>query len=130
MSKKLYAALIPLLLVAGLSTASVTALSAVQPALATNESYKCPGAECAEVSGKENFVKNNEASNFTRKGVCSAVWRNNGGGNFNQVAKECSTGGFTTIACAGSEVKGHGEVEAISGNANLGGRQDNFKGCE
>jgi len=98
------------------------------PAFATNEFYEC--GSCAEVNGKENFVKNNQVINHSGGGICGAVWRNNGGGNFTDVAKMCEPGGGTATACASSEVHGHGEAESESGNGLLRGRQDNFSKCE
>jgi hypothetical protein len=116
-----------LLLVAGLSAACTGGLIAVAPALATNEGYSCENCEFA--NGNENFVKNNEAINYTRNGICSIVWKNNGGGNFNPVAEECTGGTYHALACAGGEVKGHGDAEATTGRAHLAGRQDNFSYC-
>lgn len=97
-------------------------------ALATNEGYSC--SSCAETSGPNNYVTNNEAIDYTQDGVCSAVWKWNGGSNYNRVARECTTSYYKTIACDGDDnVPGHGEVEAIYGNNHLAGRQDNFTYC-
>jgi hypothetical protein len=63
-------------------------------------------------------------------GNCSAVWKNNGGGNYNIMAKGCKSGSGTAWACDGDDnIKGHGEVESESGNGNIAGRQDNFTYC-
>jgi hypothetical protein len=123
-----YVRLRHLLLAAGLVAVCATAGAIAIPAFATNEYYEC-GA-CAEVNGKENYVKNNQVINHSGGGICGAVWRNNGGGNYTLMADKCAEGGGTAIACSGSEVYGHGEAEAISGNGYLRGRQDNFTKCE
>jgi hypothetical protein len=58
------------------------------------------------------------------------VWKWNGGSSYGRLARECTTGSYKTIACDGdNNVPGHGEVEAISGNNHLAGRQDNFTYC-
>ena len=117
-----------LLLVAGLAAACATAVMAVAPALATNESYGCPS--CFSTNGSENYVKNNEGINYSNTGSCSNVWRNNGGGSYTLMAHGCISGGGTSWGCSEKEVYGHGEVEfAESGPARIGGRQDNFKYC-
>lgn len=55
---------------------------------------------------------------------------NNGGGNYNIMAKGCKSGSGTAWACDGDDnIKGHGEVESESGNGNIAGRQDNFTYC-
>jgi hypothetical protein len=102
--------------------------AAAGSALATNEGYSCPS--CAETSGPNNYVTNNEAIDYTQDGVCSAVWKWNGGSNYNRLARECTTSSYKTIACDGdNNVSGHGEVEAIYGNNHLAGRQDNLTYC-
>lgn len=117
-----------LLIAVGLIAACATASAIAIPAFATNEYYEC--GSCAEVNGKENFVKNNQVINHSGGGICGAVWRNNGGGNYTLMADKCAGGGGTATACSGSEVFGHGEAESISGNGFLRGRQDNFVKCE
>ncbi|MGP0100569.1 MAG: hypothetical protein ACLPUT_02975 [Solirubrobacteraceae bacterium] len=115
-----------LLLVTGLVATATTAFAPVLPAAATNEGYSC--AECAYVNGHENYVRNNEAINYTRTGVGDYVWRHNGNGTYTKVLEDWTTG-YLTIAC-GSEVYGHGEVLEASGeHAHLAGRQDNFQYC-
>jgi hypothetical protein len=116
------------LVVIGLVTACSAACTIAMPALATNEFYKC--TSCAETNGPENFVKNNFTINHSGAGICAGLWRNNGGGNFTLLSRECRSGGETAHNCVGSEVKGHGEAEAESGNGLLLGRQDNFSACE
>jgi hypothetical protein len=117
-----------LLLIAGAVAAFAAAGTVALPAFATNEFYEC--GSCAEVNGKENFVKNNQVINHSGGGICGAVWRKNSPGNYTLVADQCAGGGGTATACAGSEVFGHGEAESESGNGLLRGRQDNFAGCE
>lgn len=117
-----------LLLLVALVAACATACVVVAPALATNEPFGC--SSCAETNGAENYVTNTEGINYSEKGSCSAVWRNNGGGNWTKMARGCAGGKEKSWACDGNQnVKGHGEVEAESGNGNLGGRQDNFTYC-
>lgn len=117
-----------LLLGVGLIAACATATGVAAPAFATNEYYEC--GECAEVNGAENYVRNNFTINHSGKGVCAAIWRDNGGGNYTLMSRECKSGGETAHACLTSEVYGHGEAESESGNGYLRGRQDNFAKCE
>jgi hypothetical protein len=117
-----------LLLCVGVIAALGTASAVAGPAFGTNEFYEC--GSCNEVNGKENFVKNNFTINHSGGGICAGLWRNNGGGNFTLLADECRGGGETAHDCVGSEVTGHGEAEAESGNGLLRGRQDNFSACE
>jgi hypothetical protein len=117
-----------LLLIAGLMAACATAGAIAVPALATNEYYEC--GSCEWVNGKENYIKNTFAINHSGGGICGVVWRNNGGGNYTDVAAGCASGGGTAKACASSEVYGHGEASSIEFGGWLRGRQDNFAACE
>lgn len=117
-----------LLLAVGLIAACATAAGAAAvPAFATNEYYEC--GLCAEVNGKENWVKNNQTINHSGGGICAALWRNNGGGNYTLMADQCKPGEETATACTSGEFKGHGEAESEFGNGYLRGRQDNFTYC-
>jgi hypothetical protein len=118
-----------LLLAVGTVAALATASAVAVPAFATNEYYEC--SSCEVVNGPENYIKNNQAINHSGHGICSIVWRNNGGGNYTLMAYECRSGGETATACSGSEVYGHGEAGSQNaGNYFLRGRQDNFAKCE
>ena len=114
-------------LAVGLIAACVAAGLSAVPASATNEYYEC--GNCAEVNGIENYVRNNQVINHSGGGICGAVWRKNSPGNYTLMAKACEPGGNTATACASSQVYGHGEAEAESGNGYLRGRQDNFTYC-
>lgn len=98
------------------------------PAFATNEYYEC--GSCESVNGKENYVRNNFTINHSGGGVCSFMWRNNGGGNYTDMGNECVSGGGTAKVCAGSEFYGHGQAFAAEFAGYLRGRQDNFSKCE
>jgi hypothetical protein len=115
-------------LLAALASACIAACAIAVPASATNEYYKCNA--CEETNGPNNYVKNNFGINHSGKGACAAIWRYNGGSNYTLLADECLTSGKTSKDCLGSEVVGHGEVEAEEGNSLLLGRQDNFSACE
>jgi hypothetical protein len=116
-----------LLIITGVVASSATALSVAQPAAATNENYSC--SSCAIINGKENWVTNNQAVDYSRPEVCSGVWRNNGG-SYTLIADECTRSAYEVFACSTiGEFKGHGEVEAITGNNHMAGKQDNFKYC-
>ncbi len=119
--------LLRLALCATVLSALVAAGAVAVPAVATNEYYEC--GSCAEVNGVENYVKNNQVINHSGGGICGAVWRKNGPGNYTLMARGCEPGGTTATVCAGSEVHGHGEAESESGNGYLRGRQDNFTYC-
>lgn len=116
-----------LLIVVGMMAACAAACTAALPAFATNEYFEC--GSCAAVNGPENYVTNTQGINHSGGGICAAVWRNNGGGNYTLMADACEPGGGTATACAGTQVSGHGEVESESGNGYLRGRQDNFTYC-
>ncbi|MGP0100570.1 MAG: hypothetical protein ACLPUT_02980 [Solirubrobacteraceae bacterium] len=125
-----------LLLVTGIVAAGATAFAPVLPAVATNEGYSC--SECDWVNGKENYLKNNEAANYSRKNVISVVWRKNGNGTYTRMVESYGSG-YTTIACSSTEVYGHGEALSdtyecneygcVPVPAHLAGRQDNFSYC-
>ena len=116
------------LAIVGALAALAAAGTIAVPAFATNEYYEC--GSCAEVNGHENYVRNNWTINHSGGGICAAIWRNNGGGNYTLMADECRPGGETAHDCLGGEVYGHGEAESESGNGFLRGRQDNFTKCE
>jgi hypothetical protein len=116
-----------LLLITGVVASTATALSVAQPAAATNENYSC--SSCAEVNGKENYVENSQANDYTEPDVCAGLWRNNGG-SYTLVNDKCTESSKETWACHGSEVYGHGETEAIYGNNHLAGKENNFSYCE
>lgn len=117
-----------LLLVVGTVAALATVSAVAVPAFATNEYYEC--GSCTWVNGSENYIRNNFTINHSGGGICSIVWRNNGGGNYTDIQADCKTGGETAKACAGSEVYGHGEASSIEFGGFLRGRQDNFTKCE
>lgn len=117
-----------LLIVVGLTAICATAGFVPAPALATNEYYECN--PCTIANGPENFIKNNFTINHSGGGICSTVWRNNGGGSYTNMITECAVLGGTAKACASVEVHGHGEASAIEFGGFLRGRQDNFVKCE
>ena len=116
------------LVIVGALAALGAAGAVAVPAFATNEYYEC--GSCAEVNGRENYVRNNFTINHSGGGICAGLWRNNGGGNYTLMARECRPGGETAHNCLSGEVYGHGEAESEFGNGFLRGRQDNFTACE
>jgi hypothetical protein len=114
-----------LLLVTGLATSAATAVATIPGASATNQDYSC--SSCTYVPGPDNYVRNNEAINYTRDGVAATLWLSNG-----EFVQEAYSSGYKALVCHKSgEFYGHGDAAERSGeSAHLAGRQDNYSGCE
>lgn len=95
---------------------------AVVPASA-EDNYSCEF--CATINGREENLNYNEGTNYNNTDVCTTVWKNNGGGNFNTAGHVCETGSFTQGVCSSEgTVKGHGEVYNTESGAHMAGHQD------
>ncbi len=101
--------------------ASATVVTAT--ASATNENYSCN--PCSVARGNTNWVKNNEGIDYTHNGPCIYVTESGG----HRITGNCVGGGtYKGTVCAGSEVKGYGEITAANSD-HLAGNQNNYSGC-
>jgi hypothetical protein len=69
--------------------------------------YEC--TSCAKDTGPNESIHINRGVNQSGTGVCSAIWKYNGGTNYNVVAEEC-TSSKSVIWAESGKVTGHGEV--------------------
>lgn len=128
----------PKILVASvIAVVSVTSMMFVVPAFATDEFYPHPGTlegcgKCAQTSGPNNYIKNNEAYNYSGEGLCNAAYLLNSKGEYPVVFEGCYSSGHGNILCYAGEFYGHGQARRYYAKYeyNLIGRQDNFTGCE
>ena len=120
---------IRILLACCVAAASIASMTAAAPASATNEAYSC-GA-CAQVSGPENYVENNESYNFSGEGFCDAAYANFSGIYYTAFEKCYSSGKGIILCNTAGEFPGHGQTRRYYAKYeyNLWGRQDNFKYC-
>ncbi|MGH2832551.1 MAG: hypothetical protein ACRDK2_07215 [Solirubrobacteraceae bacterium] len=102
--------------------AVIMASLATVPALAEHN-YSCEF--CATINGPEENLNYNEGTNYTYSGICTTVWKNNGGGNYNTAGHICKTGVYTEGVCSSEgTVYGHGEVYNGFGGSHMAGHQD------
>ncbi|MGA2455736.1 MAG: hypothetical protein ABSG93_19715 [Solirubrobacteraceae bacterium] len=120
-----------LLLGVAVAAACATAGAVAAPALATNEYFpSCYPCISSSDNAPENWITNVQAINHSGGGICATVWKNNGGGNYQEMAYECGSGGETATACSYSaEFVGHGYIKTETSAGYLRGRQDNYKSC-
>ncbi len=83
-------------------------LAAAAPAAHAEYAYSCKS--CAKESGpNQNPIHINRGVNESGKGVCSELWRYEGGSSYTLVAQDCTESGSVIWAESGS-INGHGEV--------------------
>jgi hypothetical protein len=113
-----------LLVTVGVVSSAATAIVTVPGASATNRSYSC--SSCRFVPGPNDYVRNNEAINYTWKEVAATLWTS--GGAFVQ---EAYSNKYKALVChKPGEFYGHGAAaERAGGQAHLAGREDNYATC-
>lgn len=121
-------------LAASLIAAVAISVVYVVPALATDEYYPPSGhcGECAQVSGPNNYIRNNEAFNLSGEGFCNAAYLY-GEGKYFLIFEKCYSSGKGNLLCDGAgEFYGHGQVRRYYAMYlyNLVGRQDNYATCK
>lgn len=133
MKRPISARFVGVLAAAGILSALGTTAIAAQPAAATAEYFGCSGgvAKCEAANGPENYVANTKGWNFSRVGICSAVYRHNADGSYTLMKSKCNPNQSEVLSCvATGEVHGHGKVETTAlGNQEIEGFQDNYKYC-
>jgi hypothetical protein len=112
-------------LVVSLIIACAVAYSAA-PAFGTNQNYEC--GSCTSVNGANNYIRNVFGQNKSGGGNCTNMWKDNGGGNYNIVERECVEGKEQGFDCPGLEIFGHGQTANTSAGF-LWGNENNFKEC-
>jgi hypothetical protein len=114
-----------IILAAAVASSAATAIATVPGASATNRSYSCPS--CTFAPGPNDYVRNNEAINYTRNGVAATLWKSNG-----EFVQESYSSGYKALVCHKSgEFYGHGDAAERGGStAHLAGREDNYASCQ
>jgi hypothetical protein len=85
-----------------------TALYAATAPVANASLYTC--TSCASTSGANEYpIDENRAVNESGTGVCSEIWKYNGGSNYNLESQVCTSSESVTWAKS-SKLDGHGEV--------------------
>ena len=108
-----------------LASLVVMAVGVTAGALATNENYSCNPCGGGVARGNTNWVKNNEGIDYTRNGPCIYVTEYPG----RRIIGDCVGGGtYKGTVCAGSEVRGYGEITSAYTD-HMAGNQNNYKGC-
>ncbi|HEV7944074.1 MAG TPA: hypothetical protein VGP17_14895 [Solirubrobacteraceae bacterium] len=83
-------------------------LATAAPVAHAETGYSCKS--CAKESGpNQNPIDINRGVNESGKGVCSELWRYEGGSSYTLVAQNCTESGSVIWAESGS-INGHGEV--------------------
>lgn len=116
----------------------VASMALAAPTFATDEFYPHPltlegCGKCAQTSGPDNYIKNNEANNLSGEGFCNTAYLYNAEGKYVVVFEKCYSSGTGNILCYTlGEFAGHGQVRRYYAmyEYNLRGRQDNYKACE
>lgn len=116
--------------------ASVAGMAAAVPAFATNETYPHPGTlegcgKCEQVSGPNNYIRNNESINYSGEGFCDTGYLYSGGFYY-KAFEECYSSGKGIVLCyKPGEFYGHGQTRRYYAKYeyNLWGRQDNYAAC-
>jgi len=113
-----------LLLAAGVVSSTATAIATVPGASATNRTYSC--SSCTYTAGANDYVRNNEAINYSYNGVAATLWKSNG-----EFVQEAYSSGYKALVCHKSgEFYGHGDAATRDGgSAHLAGREDNYTNC-
>lgn len=133
MRRRIPGMFIGVLVVAGLVSSLGTAAIVAASAGATAEPIRCANgvAKCEAANGKENYVANTRGWNFSRNGICAAVYRHNYGSNYTLMKSKCNPNQSEVLSCIRTgEVYGHGKIEiTFLGGQEIEGFQDNYKYC-
>lgn len=117
---------------------SVASMVVAAPASATNEVYPLPilgqgpgCGKCAQTSGANNYIINNESVNYSGEGFCDAAYMYLEGVYYTAFEKCYDTGKGIILCNSLGEIWGHGQTRRYYAKYeyNLAGRQDNFKYC-